>query len=95
MTHLDIRGPSRTEVLRETMARVTHNVACAYDLTADDLRGDRRVQPIARARQEAYFLCHQQGFTSTQIGRYFHRDHSTVLYGIRQEKQRRGAENAA
>ena len=95
MTALDIRGPIRAGVARETMARVTHGVACSYGITADDLRGRSRVQPIARARQEAYFLCREQGYTMTQIGGYFHRDHSTVSYGISQEKQRREAENAA
>lgn len=95
MTALDIRGPVRTGAVRETMAHVTQSVACAYDLTSDDLRGDSRVQPIVRARQEAYFLCRQQGFTMGQIGSYFHRDHSTVVHGISKEKQRREAENEA
>ena len=39
-------------------------------------RNPRFVEPRQRAMRRAY----EEGFTSTQIGRVFNRDHTTVLY---------------
>lgn len=95
MSDLDIRGPQRDYATRKRMADISKEVASAYGMTADALRGPMRTAYFAKARHEAFYLCQQQGFSLEQIGRFFGgRDHTTVMSGISREKALREAENA-
>lgn len=50
----------------------------------DDIVGPRRLRPIIPWRMLAMKLVHDLcGYSLPQIGGYFHRDHSSVLYAIR------------
>jgi chromosomal replication initiation ATPase DnaA len=44
------------------------------------IRGPCRRRYIARPRQKAMRRAYEEGFTTTQIGVAFNRDHTTVLY---------------
>jgi len=63
------------------------DVAEEYGLTPRDLLGRSRRAPVARARMEAYARIRRDlGYSLKQIGNIFGRDHTTVIYGIRQQE---------
>lgn len=64
-----------------TMAVICEVVARRYGLTVEALRGHTREQPAVRARQVAMRLCREMTDRSyPAIGRFFNRDHSTVMH---------------
>lgn len=52
--------------------------------------GRGKTQQVAEARQLVMFLAHRDGISLAAIGRAMHRDHTTVLHGVRREAARRG-----
>ena len=70
--------------MRVPMLDILSGVAAVSGETLDDLRGPCRARSLSRARQVAYFLGHEQGYTLPRIGRSVGgRDHTTVLHGLR------------
>jgi hypothetical protein len=47
-----------------------------------DLRGSKRNTNIVKARNEAYLLSFKAGYTVSQIGRYYGKDHTSIRHGI-------------
>lgn len=76
------------------MSPVVRAVALECGLDVDDLIGPSRAAEIVRARQKAMWLCHRAGKKKTTIGRFFNRDHTTVLHGIRRHEERLNAASA-
>jgi len=72
--------------------QITRDVACAYDVGADIIRSKVRRHNIAHPRQEAMRRADLAGFTSSEIGRFFSRDHTTVIHGIKAATSRMAAE---
>lgn len=69
-------GPAWRHIIRHVLER--HNISHA------ELIGKRRVKHIIAARQEAYWLLREQGYSLHQIGqRLGNRDHTTILSGVR------------
>lgn len=67
-------------------------VAVETGIAVDALKGEQRVARIARARQLAIWrVADETELSLSEIGRLFHRDHTTVLHAIRVTNQRRGA----
>lgn len=66
------------------VAQIQREVAKEFEVTVESLRGKRRTNSIAFARQVAMYMTKQlTKLTLVDIGRSFgNRDHSTVLYGI-------------
>ena len=60
---------------------IIRNTAAKHNVRPDEILGPRRHKQIVAARHEAvrraYF---ETRFSSTQLGRIFKRDHSTILY---------------
>lgn len=52
-------------------------------LLPSEITGRSRVAEIALARHEAMFALRKQGYSLTQIGGFFHRDHGTVVHAIK------------
>ena len=73
-----------------TMARVTEAVCAITGLTLKDLRSPCRHRRIAWARQFCWLMIRQQrpDISLPAMGRFFHRDHSTIHYGIREARRR-------
>lgn len=63
-----------------TMPEIAALVAKARGLTMEELRGESRKWEFAHPRQEAMWLMRRAGRTTTQIGKFFGRDHSTVVH---------------
>lgn len=75
----------------KTMRDIAGIVAAANGLTIKELTGPSRNRHIAWPRQRAWLLCREKGLTLTQIGRFFRRDHTTIMAGIAAAKKREGA----
>lgn len=70
-------------------------VAAASDVSVADIMGDSRLGPIADARHAAMWLSHRVAEpNASEIGRRFHRDHSTVLSAISKADERRETDPA-
>lgn len=64
-------------------------VAARYGLTVRDIRARYRHKLLAYPRQTAMYLARQMTNRSlTEIGRVFHRHHTTVLHDIRRAEER-------
>jgi chromosomal replication initiator protein len=67
-----------------TMARICEVVAEAYNVTAEDLVGPRRVKEFTLPRHIACYLVREMTGASFQaIGRHFRRDHTSIMHGIK------------
>jgi len=67
-----------------TMAQIAAEVAAKHGLTVEELRGPARGFKVAHPRQEAMARMRAETSQSlTAIGRYFGRDHTTVMHGVR------------
>ena len=54
------------------------------------IKGKRRTRPLSEARWLICYLAHdRQKFTLTEIGAVLNMDHTSVLHGVRQERERR------
>ena len=71
------------------MQEILAEISTATGFSESLIVGRRRTPALSRARQLAYFVGHRSGIPSTVIARAMHRDHSTVLYGIKAEAARR------
>lgn len=68
-------------------------VAAETGIAIDALKGEQRVARIAGARQLAIWrVADETELSLSEIGRLFHRDHTTILHAIRVTNQRRGAD---
>jgi len=71
-----------------SMRRIALDVALKYELSFEELIGPKRHQRQARPRQEAMFKMKELGHSHSEIGRFFGRDHTTVMYGVRAHEAR-------
>jgi chromosomal replication initiator protein len=63
-------------------------VSAHFGLSPADLIGKSRSRPLTTARHIAmYLLREQNGLSLIRIGEWFHRDHTTVMHGIRKVEQ--------
>lgn len=75
----------------KTMREILAEVCADYDLDRDDMLSPARWQPLARARQDFMARATEAGKTRSAIGRFLHRDHTTVLHGVRAHARRAAA----
>lgn len=79
-----------------TMARITQEVAEWYGIPIALVRGPSRQRSHVIARHEAMYQIYMTGrFSMPQIGRYFDRDHTTVLHAIRSVEKRMASKGEA
>jgi chromosomal replication initiator protein len=64
-------------------------VARHYGMSPAELISDDRCKMFAHPRQVAMYLARElSGHSLTVIGHWFHRDHSTIIHGIRSVEKR-------
>ena len=80
--------PTDLEKQTVTMRDVLHAVASRHEMRPAELMGASRHKMVVRARQEAFAEMRRRGRSLAEIGRFFERDHTTVLYGLRKHEQR-------
>jgi len=87
---LNIEEPTAREILgpRPRMRDIAEQICRENGLTLALLTGGSRERKISWPRQEACRRCHELGYSSHQIARFFNRDHSVVIYGVAKAKER-------
>lgn len=69
----------------DAVRRIQRRTAAAFNVSRQDILGPSRQRKFIRARQAAMYLaCWLTPYSSKVLGRIFHRDRSTVLYGADQ-----------
>lgn len=69
--------------------RIAQAVAEFYGIKSEDILGKSQSHEFTLARQIAMFLCrHKIKMPYTQIGQFFHRDHSTVMSSVNNIQQK-------
>lgn len=67
-----------------SMREIAEQVCAKHGVTVADIRGPHRPHKITRARHETFARIRREtSFSLPSIGRWFHKDHTTVLYGAR------------
>ena len=70
---------------------IIYRVAREHGIGPRDLRGPGRHRAVAWPRQQAMCELRAQGLSLPLIGRILgHRDHTTVIHGIRAHQRRNG-----
>lgn len=72
---------------REKYHALIGEIAEKHSVKVEHILSPSRQQHHVAARHECYFTLHSLGLSSSQIGKVMHRDHSTVLHGIRKHKE--------
>lgn len=66
---------------REEWKIELEKIAARHGITFEEMRSKRRFAKHVEARREAFcYLRFDRGWSTTQIGKYFNRDHSTVMF---------------
>lgn len=74
---------------RAGMRAIVAEVAAKHRVAERDLTGPSTFRNVTTARHEAFWRArHELGQSLPQIGRFFGRDHSTVLTGSRRHAER-------
>lgn len=82
--------PSGEVQERLSMAMICEAVGRVHNIGMADIRGPRRDRLAVDARKEFCRLSFEAGHSSTVIGRYIRRDHTSVLYLAGRTQKRRG-----
>lgn len=70
---------------------ILSEVATKHGLTVKEIISASRMMKLVIARHEAYFRCAEEtDFSLPALGRIFHRDHTTVGFGIMRHAERNG-----
>ena len=70
------------------MKQIAIDVAVANSLTLDEIKSRNRTASFSHPRQEAMRQQRAQGYSLTQIGMFWGRDHTTILHGVRAAEAR-------
>lgn len=70
-----------------TLVKITAAVAEKHNMTPAQMRGPQRIPEYCAARFEAWKLAREMGYSLPSIARYFNRDHSTIIHGLRRVQQ--------
>ena len=66
-----------------SIQEVQRVVSVYFNVPMKDLLSEKRARQISWPRQIAMWLCSEMTDASvTQVGRKFHRDHTTIMHGI-------------
>lgn len=71
-----------------TIREVVSAIAEQYGLTVQDICGPSKAHGVSHPRQHIMNELIQMGFSTTRIGRFLNRDHSTVVYGAAAHRER-------
>jgi len=86
--------PARQKIAAEPQ-RVVNAMANQYQVSPEELLGQRRSRGLAEARLAVYWLLRTlTDMSSTEIGNVLKKDHSTVLMGIKRCARFRLEDNA-
>lgn len=73
---------------KDRYRRIITNVAEAYGFTYQDIMGRSKTHELVVARHHCYDSLMRCGLSYAAAGRLMDRDHTTVIYGVRQHRER-------
>jgi len=82
------RGFMPTRRSGRAMATIADMIAESYGVSVEAMKGQSRRKGIVVARQHAMWSMSEFGYSRSEIGRFFNRDHTTALHGIRAHERR-------
>lgn len=74
-----------------TLRGIFTATAAKYGLTLSEIRSPDRSHHIARPRHEGMLIAYRAGYSLHMIGIYLHRNHTTILHGVRVAEEREAA----
>jgi len=88
--------PQPIEILRvleacgqpDSMRGIALEVAVKHEITVEEMAGPKRQPRQIHPRHEAMFKMRKVGYSYSEIGRFFGRDHTTVMHGVRAHEAR-------
>lgn len=81
-------NPLHVEPGRRALVKIASEVAADNGLTLAELQSDSHAYAVTRPRQYAMMLMIDAGYSTSEIGRFFRRDHTTVISGARAARAR-------
>lgn len=57
-------------------------IAESYGFTVEDMLGHRRFKKMVAVRRECIAMLRAKGYSTTEIGRIMHKDHSTIVTSL-------------
>lgn len=86
---MDIPFRPKSHIVRE----IIKEEAARAGLKVDDILGPSRAPPIVAARSYAMWRARKEiGWSFPEIGRVFHRDHTTVMYAVNKIEREKAGE---
>lgn len=80
--------------MEHAITRLTKEAARLSGISVKEILSERRHRALARVRFAIMLVAYNMGFTTTDIGqRLGGRDHTTVVYGLRQARKLLAEEN--
>ena len=76
-----------------TLQNIIKAVEDISGVSEDEIKGNDRHGDIIPARHICYYFARKSGYTLKDIGKYFNRDHSTVIKGIKSAEDRLHTQN--
>lgn len=71
-----------------TVEKIVEEVSRTYNVSVDDIYSKKKQADIAYARQiSIYIVCQVMSLSSTEVGKKFNKDHTTVLYTVNKVKE--------
>lgn len=85
------KGPVPNPGDSRNMREIVRDLADSSGVSVAEIMGDSRTRRIAHVRQEAMAQMRATGrYSFPQIGRFFNRDHATVIHACRRVAERHG-----
>lgn len=93
MPVVDING--EPDVSHLSRAQIVKMCADEYGVTLEDILGHSRKTSIVLARRKAAWLLYSRGKVSTtMVGDYLNKDHTTIIHALRRYEEDRARERA-
>lgn len=58
--------------------------------TLEDILGKSKFRPLVMVRRKCVVMLREKGYSTTEIGRIMHRDHSTIVHSLQKSAVKHG-----
>lgn len=66
------------------------NIAQNYGYDVGDILGKSKFRKLVEVRQKCVLMLRGKGYSTTEIGRIMHRDHSTIVHSLQKSAVKHG-----
>jgi chromosomal replication initiation ATPase DnaA len=88
----DRAKPGSVTAPTSLMEQITEAVAAEHGVLPSELRGPSRFAQFIEPRRRVWAELRERGYSLSQIGRFFGRDHTTIMHGIREYQKSQEAQ---